>query len=522
MTEQKETDVLIIGCGIAGATAALELADAGLDVTVVTLAPDPEESNTFYAQGGMVFRGQDDSPELLAKDIAHAGAGHCNPASVEILANDGPDLLQKLLIEETAVDFDRNADGSLSLVQEGSHSVPRIVHAADATGKAIQIALTQRMAGHRNITLLTSHTAIDLLTPSHHSRDRQAIYDRLSCVGAYVLDQEEGRVVRCVAKRTILATGGLGQIFLRTTNPVGARGDGVAMADRAGARVINTELIQFHPTTFYHPHAPNALISEAVRGAGARLVRADGEPFMEEYSPDWKDLAPRDLVSRSIHKEMLKRDVPHVYLDLKGFIPADRIKESFPNIYETGLDYGVDISKELVPVVPAAHYMCGGVWTDLWGRTTINDLYAVGEVACTGLHGANRLASTSLLEGLVWGKRAADDIVRDLQDHSQHPNDDIPDWKDYGREPPDPALISQDLNNIKAIMWNYVGVIRTTSRLRRAIRELRNLETEIEGFYRVTRITDELIGLRNAVRTAIIVTMAAWMNKESVGCHHRE
>jgi L-aspartate oxidase len=294
------------------------------------------------------------------------------------------------------------------------------------------------------------------------------------------------------------------------------------MADRAGARVINTELVQFHPTTFYHPHEPNALISEAVRGAGARLVHADGQPFMQDYDPEWKDLAPRDVVSRSIHNEMLKHDLPHVYLDLRSYIEPDRIREHFPNIFQTGLRYGVDISQELVPVVPAAHYLCGGVWTDEWGRTTINHLYAVGEVACTGLHGANRLASTSLLEGLVWGKRAAEHIGEELPSDPAGPAVEIPPWEDYGRIPPDPALISQDLSSIKHIMWNYVGLIRTTPRLRRAIRELRNLETEIEDFYRVTRITDEIIGLRNAVRTAIIVTMAAWVNKTSMGCHHRE
>jgi L-aspartate oxidase len=522
MKEKKETDVLVIGCGVAGATTALELADAGLDVTVLSLSPDPEESNTVYAQGGIVFKGVDDSPALLAEDIIRAGDGHCNPEAVEILSKEGPALLEDFLIRKTPVAFDRDEQGALSLVQEGGHSMPRIVHAADATGRAIQVALLERMTGHENITLLTRHTAIDLLTPSHHSRNRLAVYDRLSCVGAYVLDQREGRVCRCLAKKTILATGGLGQIFLRTTNPAGARGDGIAMADRAGARVINAELIQFHPTTFYHPHAPNALISEAVRGAGARLVREDGSPFMQEYDPEWKDLAPRDVVSRSIHKEMLRRDVPHVYLDLRSYIPEEQIREKFPNIYEKGLTYGFDISTELIPVVPAAHYMCGGVWSDMWGRTTINDLYAVGEVACTGLHGANRLASTSLLEGVVWGKRAADDIVENLPSSIAEPAHGIPPWEDYGQEPPDPALIGQDLSSIKHIMWNYVGLIRTTSRLRRAIRELRNLETEIEGFYRVTRITDEIIGLRNAVRTAMIVTMEAWMNRESMGCHHRE
>jgi L-aspartate oxidase len=522
MTEKLETDVLVIGGGIAGATAALELAEAGLHVTVATLGRDPKEASTYWAQGGIVFEGLGDSPDLLAKDIAHAGAGHCNPAAVRILSEVGPRLLEELLMEKTEVDFDRHEDGSLSLVKEGGHSLARIVHASDATGRAVQLAFTARMSAHPNIDILNEHTAIDLLTPSHHARNRLAVYDPLSCAGAYLLNQAEGRVIRCLAKKTVLATGGLGQIFLRTTNPFGARGDGLAMAYRAGARVINNEFIQFHPTTFYHPHEPNALISEAVRGAGARLVRANGEPFMQEYSPDWKDLAPRDVVSRSIHAEMLKTDMPHVHLDLRSYIPEEEIHERFPNIYRTGLDYGVDISTELVPVVPAAHYFCGGVWADEWGRTTISSLYAVGEVACTGLHGANRLASTSLLEGLVWGKRAAEHIREHLPSGLPRPAQDIPPWEDYGSEAPDPALIAQDLSNIKHIMWNYVGLVRTTRRLSRAIRELRGLETEIERFYRAAHITDGLIGLRNSVRAAMIVTMAAWENRESMGCHYRE
>jgi L-aspartate oxidase len=520
--ERLESDVLIIGSGIAGATAALELADAGMEVTVLSLADDPKVSNTYWAQGGIVYEGPGDSPELLAQDINLAGAGHCKPEAVKILAENGPRLLDEILIGKTAVGFDRTDDGSLSLVKEGSHSVARIVHAADATGKSVQLAFQERMTSHPNINLLGGHTAIDLLTPSHHAGNRLAVYEPLSCLGAYALDQQEGRVVRFIAKKTILATGGLGQIFLRTTNPAASRGDGLAMAYRAGARVINNEFVQFHPTTFYHPHEPNALISEAVRGAGARLVRANGEPFMQEYSPDWKDLAPRDVVSRSIHDEMLKTDMPHVYLDLRSYIPANTIREHFPNIHRTGLEYGVDISTELVPVVPAAHYFCGGVWADEWGRTTVSDLYAVGEVSCTGLHGANRLASTSLLEGLVWGRRAAEDIIQSLPAHLPAVAGDIPPWEDYGSEPPDPALISQDLSSIKHIMWNYVGLVRTTNRLSRAIRELRALETETERFYRIAQITDGLIGLRNAVRTATIVTMAAWENKASMGCHYRE
>ena len=348
------------------------------------------------------------------------------------------------------------------------------------------------------------------------------VYEPRSCVGAYLFDRKSKRVIRCLAKDTVLATGGLGQIYLRTTNPSGARGDGLAMAYRMGARAINNQFIQFHPTTFFHRHAPQFLISEAVRGAGARLVNADGEPFMQKYDPKWKDLAPRDVVARSIHQEMLLHDVSNVYLDLTSYIPAETIRASFPNIYQSCLEYGVDITKDLVPVVPAAHYAIGGVWVDEWGLTSIDHLYAVGEVACTGVHGANRLASTSLLEGLVWGQRAASHIRDQIAKHPLHNPDDIPPWEDVGTYDPDPALISQDMYHIKSIMWNYVGLIRNRWRLERALRELRNLENEIERFYRVTRVTDSLIGLRNAVRSAIIVTSAAWENKKSMGCHYRE
>lgn len=522
MGECHETEVLIIGSGIAGCVAALQLAEAGVPVTVVTRVEEPTESNTYYAQGGIIYRGIDDSPALLAEDILRAGAGHSNPKAVAILSEQGPDLLRKILLEQVGVHFDQTHDGKLSLVREGGHSIPRIVHAADATGKAIEVALIKRVRAHPNITLLTGHTAVDLLTPSHHSINRLAVYKPRSCVGAYVLDQAGEQVIRCLARKTILATGGLGQIFLRTTNPTGARGDGLAMAYRAGARVINNEFIQFHPTTFFQQNAPLYLISEAVRGEGARLVNASGEPFMQKYDAEWKDLAPRDVVSRSIHREMLKQDVPNVYLDLRSYIPVERIREHFPNIYENCLAYGVDIIRDLVPVVPAAHYACGGIWVDEWGLTTIDHLYAIGEVACTGLHGANRLASTSLLEGLVWGYRTAQHILRTLAEHPAPNPADIPPWLDTGQVKPDPALISQDMSSIKHMMWNYVGLVRTTRRLERALRELRNLEFEIEQFYRVTRLSDGLIGLRNAVRAAIIVTAAAWENKVSMGCHYRE
>ena len=522
MKDPLRTDVLVIGCGIAGGTAALELAESGLDVVVVTRADQLEESNTFWAQGGIIYRGEHDDPSLLARDILEAGAGLCHEAAVHTLATAGPPLVDSILIERLGVPFDRLPDGRLALGREGGHSVPRVAHSTDATGRAIENAIVAALRRHRNVTLLTDHTAVDLLTPAHHGRDRRSIYDPLSCVGAYVLDQRSGEIHRCFARSTVLATGGLGQIFLRTTNPMGARGDGLAMAYRAGARVINTEYVQFHPTAFYHPNAPCFLVTEAVRGAGARLVDEQRVPFMERYDARWRDLAPRDVVARSIHAEMLRRGVPNVYLDIASHVDAARIRAEFPEMYRGCLEYGVDITRDLLPVVPAAHYGCGGVWVDANGETTVDRLYAVGEVACSGLHGANRLASTSLLEGLVWGHRSARRIVARLTTGDATRFEDIPPWVPTGTEPPDPALIAQDMSSIKHIMWNYVGLVRTTRRLARAIEALRNLEVEVERFYRAAAMTDALLGLRNAVRVALIVTLAAWANPESRGCHYRE
>jgi L-aspartate oxidase len=522
LSDAIHTDVLVLGCGIAGGTAALELAEAGFDVLIVTRADRAEESNTYWAQGGIIFEGDGDSPELLASDIANAGDGLCHDQAVEILARSGPGLVQSILLDRLKVPFDRKPDGRLALGREGGHSLPRILHATDATGRAIETALITALAQHPRVRFLASHTAVDLLTPAHHGRDRRAIYDPLSCVGAYVLDQVSGEVIRCFARATVLSTGGLGQIFLRTTNPVGSRGDGLAMAYRAGARVINTEYVQFHPTAFYHRNAPCFLITEAVRGAGARLVDERGVPFMDRYDAEWKDLAPRDVVARSIHSEILRRGVSNVYLDLPSYIPTARIRAEFPEMHRSCLEYGIDITRDLLPVVPAAHYSCGGVWADDHGASTVERLYAIGEVSCTGLHGANRLASTSLLEGLVWGSRSAGHIVAALRSHDGPRFEDVPPWQPTGRETPDPALVAQDMSSIKHIMWNYVGLVRTTPRLARAIQDLRNLEVEIERFYRAAALTDELIGLRNAVRVALIVTLAAWENPESRGAHYRE
>jgi L-aspartate oxidase len=516
------TDVLVLGCGIGGGVAALTLADAGVPVTVVTRAAGATESNTFYAQGGIIYRGAGDSPDLLQEDILRAGAGLCHVPAARITATEGPALVERILIDRVGVPFDRDPSGALSLAREGSHSVPRVAHVADATGQAIAAALVGALERHPNVSLLTAQTAVDLLTPARHSQDRRSVYAPAACAGAYVLDQAQGRVVCRPARHTILATGGLGQIFLRTSNPAGARGDGFAMARRAGARVINMEFVQFHPTTFFHEGASRFLVSEAVRGAGARLVTAAGRPFMDRYAPEWKDLAPRDIVARAIHHEMQSHDLPNVYLDLRSYLPADRVRERFPNIHRECLAYGVDIARDLVPVVPAAHYACGGVWADEWGRTSLDRLYAVGEVSCTGLHGANRLASASLLEGLVWGHRAARDILRDRADRGPWEPADLRPWEDCGCGPAEPAHMGEDAATIKRLMWSYVGLVRTSRGLDRAVRELSHLERAIRDFYVAARPTDELVGLRGSVQTARMVAEAARANPESVGCHYRE
>jgi len=514
------THTLIIGCGIAGAATALRLSDnPNHQVTIITRASDPADTNSTWAQGGIVTRSLDDSPDLLVHDILEAGAGLSSPSAARILAEEGPELVRSILMERCGVRFDRDERGELVYGLEGAHSVRRIIHVGDKTGGAIVKGMLDTLAARPNVTLLNSHTAVDLITFPHHSLDPVAVYDPITCHGAYVLNRETGEVIRLLASHTVLATGGLGQIFRNTSNPRGARGDGLAMSWRAGARVVNSEYIQFHPTTLSVRGAPNVLISEAVRGEGAVLLTPDGDPFMERYSPEWKDLAPRDVVARAIHTEMLEHGYEHVYLDIAHKRPVDFIRQHFPQMVETCAHYGIDATTDLIPVVPAAHYFCGGVLVDEWGRTSLTDLYAVGEVSCTGLHGANRLASTSLLEGLVWGHRAAIHIEQNPRDPIE--NARVPGWVYRGDTEPDPALIEVDMTTIKNVMWHYVGLVRTAERLARAERELRHLWHEIEEFYRSQRLNDALIGLRNAVQVARIVTFSAQRNRVSRGAHYR-
>ncbi|HRT45270.1 MAG TPA: FAD-dependent oxidoreductase, partial [Desulfomonilia bacterium] len=402
----KETECLIIGTGIAGATCAYIAAKAGLRVCLLTKRSDPSLTNTNLAQGGIVYSGHGDSPELLKQDILKAGRNLNSLEAVDFLSRQGPGIVKEVLIDDLNVNFTHlkgPEDESYDLTREGAHSIHRILYAADHTGQDIEKSLIEALEGLENVEIITNATAIDLITLHHHSMDVQARYlleDR--CAGAYVFLEKKKEVLTILAQYTVLATGGLGDIFLHSTSEKGTVGDGIVMAMRAGADTINMEFMQFHPTTLYLPGARRFLLSEALRGEGARLVNLRGEYFMDRYNPELKDLAPRDETAIAIWDEMIENKEDHVLLDIANFVHED-IPTRFPKIYATCRQAGIDITREPVPVVPAAHYFCGGVHVNNLGRTTLNGLYAVGEVSCTGLHGANRLASTSLLEGLVWG-----------------------------------------------------------------------------------------------------------------------
>ena len=515
-----ESDVLVIGSGIAGAIAAIRAAEKGLEVVLITKSKDPSETTTSFAQGGIVYRGDGDTPELLVQDILNAGGGASNPDAARILAVEGPRLVEEYLINKAGVEFDRRETGEYDLAEEGAHSVRRILHVGDRTGAVIQEALFRYMRGVPNIRLYQGHVAVDLITPEHHSRDPLDVYAPDRVIGAYALNVDDKKVHRFMARAVILATGGLGQVYLHTTNPRGATGDGFAMAYRAGARLINMEYIQFHPTAFYTEEKTTFLITEALRGEGAILKTPDGRSFMEDYH-ELGSLAPRDVVARAIHEEITQHGYPYVLLDAASYIPAEKLKTRFPTIYKKCLENGIDITKEPIPVVPAVHFACGGVKVDLFGRTILRGLYAAGEVACTGVHGANRLASTSLLEGLVFGVRAADAASRELPE-LESPRYDIPEWIDEGLEEADPALIHQDWDSLKHIMCNYVGIVRTTKRLKRAVLDLRHLWLQVEDFYRQTKLSRGLIELRNGIQTALVIARSALRNRVSRGAHFRK
>ncbi len=512
-----KTDVLVIGAGLAGCSAALAASKSGLNVTVLTRENEFTESASYYAQGGIIYKAIDDTFELLLDDFQQSGANIVNEKAVKQIYRDGPGLIEEILINDLNIPFNRNDKGEFDLTREAAHSKPRIIHVNDNTGKSIQEIFYKKLKTLSNVKILTDATCVDLITLSHHSLNPLHIYEPSTCVGAYVFFQKEDRVYPILAKQTILATGGLGRIYLHTSNPITSRGGGYAMAYRAGARIMNMEYVQFHPTTLFSTNDDRFLITESMRGEGAILRNKYGEDFMKCYHK-MGSLAPRDVVSRSIIQEMNDTGAQYVYLDITHR-NSDWIKKRFPTIYKKCLDMKVDITSEGIPVVPAAHFECGGIATDDLANTNIRRLKAVGEVACTGLHGANRLASSSLLEGLVFGTIVGRDCFEMIK-KGKFIIPRVAEWKPE-MEPVDSDLLYQDWLTIKHTMWNYVGIVRNRKKLDRAFGILWRLKQEIELFYAHSKLNDDLIGLRNAAATSLLVLHAARLNKVSRGCHYR-
>ena len=505
---REKVDFLVLGGGIAGLSFALEVAGAG-SVLVLTKRSRTEGA-TQYAQGGVAsVLGPDDAFENHVQDTLIAGAGLCHKDAVEVAVTEGPERIRWLL--DLGVDLDRDGAGALHLTREGGHSRRRVAHAKDTTGKEIERALVAACEA-RGVRILEDHVAVDLVTTG-----KLGLGGQNSCVGAYVLDRATGEIAAVEAGVTVLATGGAGKVYLYTSNPDVATGDGVAMAYRAGATIANMEFFQFHPTCLYHPAAKSFLISEALRGEGGILRNSAGEAFMSRFDVR-KELAPRDIVARSIDAEMKRRGDDCAYLDMthlaKGFL-----LDHFPHIYQTCKEFGIDMAVQPIPVVPAAHYMCGGVVTDLRGETSLRRLLAAGEVTCTGLHGANRLASNSLLEGLVFGKRAAM-LARDLLPRVKEDAPPIPEWNPGNALDPDEGVVvTHNWEEVRRLMWNYVGIVRSQKRLDRARTRLQLLRSEIREYYWQYKVTPDLVELRNVADVALLIVECARRRKESRGLH---
>ncbi|HKK13106.1 MAG TPA: L-aspartate oxidase [Gammaproteobacteria bacterium] len=509
MEQQRYFDVVIIGSGAAGLTLALHLPP---QMRVAVLAKGTlTESSTLYAQGGVsAVLDREDSFEAHVRDTLDAGAGLCDPEVVRFVVEHGPDAIAWLI--DLAVPFTREQEaGRYHLTREGGHSHRRVIHAADATGRAIETALVRSVRDRENITLLERHIAVDVIT------GRKLGLDTPRCLGAYVLDRNRGRVTALRSRFLVLATGGASKVYLYTSNPDTSTGDGIAIAWRAGCRVENMEFNQFHPTCLYHPRAKSLLITEAVRGEGGRLLLPDGTPFMHDFDPRG-ELAPRDVVARAIDHEMKRLGAESVLLDI-SHKPAAFVREHFPNVYARCLEFGFDITREPIPVVPAAHYTCGGVKTDRLGRTDVEGLYAVGETACTGLHGANRMASNSLLECLVFAKSAAGHIRETLDAVPLPP--ELPEW-DESRvtDSDEEVVVSHNWDELRRFMWDYVGIVRTNKRLERAHRRADLLQHEIHEYYSNFRVTNDLLELRNLVQVAGLIIRSAQSRHESRGLHY--